>query len=229
MELKYSTFGKSGTICFFTERMIFMKTRKAIAILSAAVMSLCALPMASVSAADAAVPGDVDGDGVLTGHDAAVVSRYLEKGDITLTDEQLKTADVNGDGKADTADADWMYENMTYGLACTAKNSYDPFTLNANGCNCCLFISNEGIGKTITITDARPAEEVFTQPEKLWIQPDLTLTQVQFNLLDVDGDGKITSMDTAGILTLAAYAGALDGDFSAAFAEAFHGNYFFGA
>ena len=80
-----------------------MKTRKAIAILSAAVMSLCALPMASVSAADAAVPGDVD------------------------------------------------------------------------------------------------------------------------------GDGKITSMDTAGILTLAAYAGALDGDFSAAFAEAFHGNYFFGA
>ena len=56
--------------------------------------------------------GDVDMDGIITGHDTAMVSRYLVEGDITLTEEQLKLADVDGDGEVTQADADKLYNEM---------------------------------------------------------------------------------------------------------------------
>ena len=56
--------------------------------------------------------GDVDMDGIITGHDTAMVSRYLVDGDITLTEEQLKLADVDGDGEVTQADADKLYNEM---------------------------------------------------------------------------------------------------------------------
>ena len=48
--------------------------------LTAGVMAVAAMPLSvcSVAAADSAYEvGDVDRDGIITGHDAAVVSRYL--------------------------------------------------------------------------------------------------------------------------------------------------------
>ena len=42
-------------------------------------------------------------DGVVTGHDTAMVSRYV-LGYITLKEEQLKLADVNEDGVVDLTD-----------------------------------------------------------------------------------------------------------------------------
>lgn len=56
--------------------------------------------------------GDVDMDGVITGHDTAMVSYYVTGGDITLTEEQLRLADVDGDGAVTQADADKLYNEM---------------------------------------------------------------------------------------------------------------------
>ena len=58
------------------------------------------------------VLGDVDMDGVVTGHDTAMVSRYVLDDTYTLTEEQLKLADVNEDGVVDQADADKLYTEM---------------------------------------------------------------------------------------------------------------------
>lgn len=51
-------------------------------------LTLTALPLAGLSAsAEDYELGDVDMDGVITGHDSALVSRYLMLGDIELTEE----------------------------------------------------------------------------------------------------------------------------------------------
>lgn len=54
-------------------------------------------------------PGDVDKDGIITGHDAAMVSRYVTESDYSLTAEQLSLADIDGDGSVTQADADMIY------------------------------------------------------------------------------------------------------------------------
>ena len=72
--------------------------KKALAFLTASIMALGSLPLLSVGADDAFAPGDVDMDGVITGHDTALVSRHLAYGDNNLSEEQLKLADYNGDG-----------------------------------------------------------------------------------------------------------------------------------
>ena len=90
--------------------------KKALAFLTASVMALGSLPFLSVGAEDAFAPGDVDMDGVLTGHDAALVSRHLIHGDNNLSEEQLKLADYNGDGVVDQTDADAIHENEVWEL-----------------------------------------------------------------------------------------------------------------
>lgn len=54
------------------------------------------------------VRGDVNGDGSVTGEDAAFVYRYVNEA-LTLTREQRSAADVNGDGTVDTTDAALIY------------------------------------------------------------------------------------------------------------------------
>ena len=96
-----------------------MKMRKAISAVLAGVLALSALPISamSASAAEGAYAlGDVDMDGFVTGHDAAVVSRALYVDNNLLTSEQKKLADVNGDGKITQEDADWIHENQVYNL-----------------------------------------------------------------------------------------------------------------
>ncbi len=53
-------------------------------------------------------------DGVITGHDSALVSRYLMLGDIELTEEQLTLADINEDGTVDQTDADLIHDVEVY-------------------------------------------------------------------------------------------------------------------
>ena len=84
--------------------------KKALAFLTASVMALGSLPFLSVGA-ESFAPGDVDMDGVITGHDAALVSRHLVHGDNNLSEEQLKLADYNGDGVVDEEDATGIAEN----------------------------------------------------------------------------------------------------------------------
>ena len=67
-----------------------MKMRKAISAVLAGVLALSALPISamSASAAEGAYAlGDVDMDGVITGHDAAMVSRYLHVDNTLLSAE----------------------------------------------------------------------------------------------------------------------------------------------
>lgn len=98
------------------------KATKTTAFLSA--LCLSATMFSALPANAAGVTGDVDGDGVLTGHDAAVVSRYLHEGDVTLSEEQQKIADVDGNGKIEQTDADWLYENCqcNLGVSSLSKN-----------------------------------------------------------------------------------------------------------
>ena len=64
-------------------------------------------------------------DGVVTGHDTAMVSRYVLDDTYTLTDEQLKLADVNEDGVVDQADADKLHHEMqVYELGDVDLNGY---------------------------------------------------------------------------------------------------------
>ena len=90
--------------------------KKVLAFLTASVMALGSLPFLSVGA-ESFAPGDVDMDGVLTGHDAALVSRHLIHGDNNLSEEQLKLADYNGDGVVDEEDVKAIVADEEDGLS----------------------------------------------------------------------------------------------------------------
>ncbi|MBQ8514670.1 MAG: dockerin type I repeat-containing protein [Ruminococcus sp.] len=89
--------------------------KKKIAFLMSLVLAASALPVSAVHAADYET-GDVDMDGRITGHDAAVISRYLEGTDAPLTEEQLILADVNSDGAVNGEDAAAIFANQEYAL-----------------------------------------------------------------------------------------------------------------
>ena len=89
--------------------------KKALAFLTASVMALGSLPFLSVGA-ESFAPGDVDMDGVLTGHDTALVSRHLARGDNSLSRKQLELADYNGDGVVDQTDVEAIHENEVWEL-----------------------------------------------------------------------------------------------------------------
>ena len=90
--------------------------KKALAFLTASIMALGSLPMLSAGA-ESFAPGDVDMDGVITGHDTALVSRHLAYGDNNLSEEQLKLADYNGDGVIDQTDVEAIHENEVWKLS----------------------------------------------------------------------------------------------------------------
>ena len=89
--------------------------KKALAFLTASVMALGSLPFLSVGA-ESFAPGDVDMDGVITGHDTALVSRHLTRGDNSLSRKQLELADYNGDGVVDQTDVEAIHENEVWEL-----------------------------------------------------------------------------------------------------------------
>ena len=144
--------------------------KKALAFLTASIMALGSLPFLSAGA-ESFAPGDVDMDGVITGHDAALVSRHLIHGDNNLSEEQLKLADYNGDGVVDQADAKAIAENAVYPLGdvdldgyCTMDDSYEIIN----------YYSHRAAGSLDRI-DA--------------------YSQVQLNLMDTDGLQDAVSLD----------------------------------
>mgnify|MGYP000455976900 CR=1 FL=1 len=85
--------------------------KKSLACLAASILAIASLPVSAGAAEfDPFPPGDVDRDTVITGHDAALVSRYVLLGDNRLTDKQLKLADINQDGVVDQTDADLIHQ-----------------------------------------------------------------------------------------------------------------------
>ena len=85
--------------------------KKILACFTASVLALASLPVSAGAAEfDPFPPGDVDRDTYITSHDAALVSRYILRGDNRLTDKQLKLADINQDGVVDQTDADLIHQ-----------------------------------------------------------------------------------------------------------------------
>lgn len=132
-------------------------TTKTIACTAAAVLSLTMCSVLPAGAASVSyVLGDVDMDGVITGHDAAMVSRYVQMGDVSLSEEELALADVNQDGTVDQADADQIYAEKKYALGSMMKQADHP---DGNGVRTALCIcALQGAGYQIQFTDELPAE-----------------------------------------------------------------------
>ena len=163
-----------------------MKTRKGIAAVLAGVMALAALPFSALSAGaeSAYAPGDVDMDGYITAHDAAVVSRALYVDETALNDEQKQLADVNGDGVVDQTDADWIYEHSEYKLGAVNQKEYMSSTTLFYQM---YYIARKGAGyHDALLTDGSIPESSAEENE---VYHDNCITQVCSNLLDVNGDG----------------------------------------
>lgn len=179
-----------------------MKNRKVVSILTAAVMAFAAMPLSvmSASAAEGAYAlGDVDMDGVLTGHDAAVLSRYLHVDSNAMTAEQLQLADVNGDGTVDQEDLEWIHANQTSPLG--VYDDVDMMVSSADAANQLIIAAYEGCGKLVIDNDAPSLNG-----RKLLDDP--RVTQVEYNRLDVNGDGDIDGKDVVDTLVMTACFGA---------------------
>ena len=158
--------------------------RKTLYACMAAVLALASLPVLGASAEETTYAlGDVDMDGVVTGHDTAMVSRYVLDDTYTLTEEQLKLADVNEDGVVDQADADKLYTEMqVYPLGDIDMSGMDE------------------VGDT---------SYILVYYAKVSAGPNVELTAVQKNLADVDLNGTVDITDAC--YNLAGYARAAAG------------------
>lgn len=154
-----------------------MKRAKVLSLLTASTMGLACFNV-NAAAETSFAAGDVDMDGIVTGHDTAMVSRYLVTEGYVLTDEQLALADVDGDGEVTQADADKLYNEMQVfpiGLVLHSEKDY----ISIDDADTILkYITNTGAGI------------------------DYPMTQLQMNLADVDGDGNVTIDDAALALTI---------------------------
>ena len=161
-----------------------MKGKKMLSLLSAGTIACAMLAALPVSAAGTAVTGDIDQDGVITGHDTAMISRYLADDAYTLTEEQLKLADINGDGTVDQTDADLLHAEEVYPLGAligpgSGWEQQEP--------------SSDAALKALCYYAT-----YFAGSESYKLNEDLT--QVELNLLDADADGEITILDSYYIL-----------------------------
>ncbi len=176
-----------------------MKMKKAISCALAAVMALASLPVLSAGAAESTYAlGDVDMDGVITGHDSAVVSRALYKGDVTLTAEQRVLADVNQDGMIDQTDLNWIHENEVYQIG---DIDGDKFVAIYDAYETLVYTSYDAVNAEMHITAPdlkNPTSGMENQVS--FGDAELRMSQLQYNLMDANGDGKVTIMDSCGIL-----------------------------
>lgn len=61
---------------------------------------------------DKRLPGDVNGDGKVTGADTNLIFRYVS-GMVSLSEEQQKASDVNGDGRVTGADTNLVFRYVS--------------------------------------------------------------------------------------------------------------------
>lgn len=162
-----------------------MKKIKIVSALTAAVLSLASLPVVSASAEEAAfLPGDVDNDGYITGHDAALISRSLLEEDFSLTEDELSRADITGDGIVDEADAVWIYYNQEYKLG---------------------DVDLDGTISTFDAWHILKSLPTFNATEPLQ-------SELQRNLADTNADRAVAYIDFYGVLNMGARLGACYGN-----------------
>ena len=135
--------------------------------------------------------------GVITGHDAAMVTRYLNVDPHLLTEEQLMLADVNEDGVVDQSDADWIYENQRYSLGDSFKKGRNSRGLMLDSTTLYFelyYCAREYAGYTHTVVNS--ASAVVTTHEK-WTENENAniVSKLDYNLMDVDADGDVDMVD----------------------------------
>ncbi|MDO4155581.1 MAG: dockerin type I repeat-containing protein [Oscillospiraceae bacterium] len=174
--------------------------KKAISVLAAGVMALSSLLVLGVSAEETYALGDVDMDGIITGHDTAMVSRYVLDDTYTLTEEQLQLADVNGDGEVNQADADRLYNEMQeYFLGnVSMQKTYNAYDKN----------TGDYIEKKRDFLSIEDGVVILTYCENQLANVEDEWTQVQKHLADVNLDGIIDLTDICGVFYLSTHAAA---------------------
>ncbi len=174
------------------------KTTKGMAIALAALLCASGLSIGTwtTSAQDSFVLGDVDMDGVITGHDSAMVSRYLNEDAELLDETALTLADINEDGVVDQTDADLIHAEEVYTLGdINLSDSVTPVDAYYS-----LFIYSDTQISRLTLDDETTLLvdrelDVLTDAEN-----DVTLSPVQYNLADVNADGTVDVLDAYYIL-----------------------------
>lgn len=147
--------------------------KKALAFFTASILTVASFSVLPVNATETFTLGDVDMDGYITGHDAALVSRHLIHGDNNLTNEQLKLADYNQDGTVDQTDVELIGENMVYKLG---DVNLDGQVDLDDGFDIIAQYSSNAAGKTT----------------------DTSFTKLQINLSDMDGtQNAVPTLDNA--------------------------------
>ncbi len=170
----------------------------------AAVASVSSLSAFSVSAESAYALGDVDMDGVITGHDSALVSHYLNVDTDSLTTEQYNLADMNQDGIVDQSDADAIHAEEVYRIGDVDLDGevavFDAYYLM-------MFYASTAVGAKIEVVDpsAESATNWISQIKKTDVDAVdanvlYTIDQVTLNLMDCNIDGKISLMDAQEVL-----------------------------
>lgn len=174
------------------------------AVTSAAMLCAC-VPAFSVSADEAPVLGDIDGDGVITGHDTAMISGHLYLDSFTLTDEQLARADINQDGQVDANDAILLHEQEVYPLGDLDLDGY------------------------VSTWDALYTQQLLIEENLLPVNTEFVnqYSQVQRNLIDMDLNGVLTFYDFSQVLSCYGFiAAGSDSPFSYCHQEGcFYGHY----
>ena len=188
-------------IAFSTRKgLLLMKMRKGISAVLAGVLALAALPVSAMSASaeGAYALGDVDMDGFITGHDAAMVTHALYVDNEALTAEQLRLADVNGDGVVDQSDADWIHENQVYELGQMDKTSQlDVVTVYFQ----LYCVARSGAGNACSnVKGADLLDSVLDYNDEF--------SEVCYNLMDVNGDGVLDNTDALTALVDVGFMGA---------------------
>lgn len=194
-----------------------MKTRKVFSFVTAAVMSLASLPVLVVNAAE--VKGDIDGDGYVTGHDTAILSRALYLGDLELTKEQALLADLDDNGQVDLTDLEALHQmeqvpiggfdvkdrmewnfarhEMVAGLwtmdAPSVTDFYDALKIDS--------FCKIGYELKICKDEEFPVED-STSLSNLYYTKDsvLYVREVVYNSLDADADGTVDLMDSYNLI-----------------------------
>ncbi len=179
-----------------------MKKNKVLSFATAVAFAMASLPVLSVSAAETIfAKGDVDMDGVITGHDTAMVSRSLYDEAFSLTDEQTALADMNDDGAVDKTDLEEIHAQETYVIGdsmMTGNSRGDLFDAWCALATCSL----RSAGCKITLVDDAPIYNNqqfadFLNDGKVF---ELQMNPMQFHLMDATGDGELHIDDVISIM-----------------------------
>lgn len=152
-----------------------MRMNKILSVILAAAMTA---GMSVCASAQGYATGDVDMDGVITGHDTALIAKEVEQGTVDFTSEQVALADVNGDGTITMEDADELHLSEDRMIGDVDQDGY------------------------VGINDAYLALSVYAG----WATGNKAdYSDADLNAMDVDADGTVTLDDAYEIIMTYSY------------------------